>query len=820
MSNIIILIEGVLIMRKFLLWPGYFFNNHFVLWLIFILAMFAVFFWVSKKLKADALLLMSKFGIVHGVTEDDINIFRGFIEKSLVTVYAAIIAGIIFAIKPVKYNFVIGSIIMLLVAIIYAFYVIRYIVWFVKYSKHYFKLFNNYSPVDVRRFSDFVGEESIKKQKVYFCGLPDDYDKYLDSMSDEIFKNHKNVDIIYLKRPEYEVTGYDKLFLSTIIEDVQLIMFPVTHDLLSMENMVIKSVIPLALKNNIPLLPIMTEPGLEAEFNAVCGDIQLMSKFNCDDKVASYDEKLEHFLSSVLFDDSLIKQIRQAFNAYIFLSYRKKDREYAKEIMHLIHQNAFCRDIAIWYDEYLVPGERFNNAIMEACNKSQLFALVVTPSLLEKPNYVMDVEYPYAVDHKKSILPIIAKETNLKNLNECYNEIPLPVSEGEKLDDALKSFFENLQSPDKNDDPEHLFFIGLAYLGGIDVEKNGSLAVELFTEAAHKGLADAYKKLVSMYQTGNGVAVDLKLAAKWQDEYCEFLINNLNDSVELAKDCRLELYQLTSMYYDIGDKVGLERTLGRIENIDERLSNTETAEFSMMEAYDLCYGSLFHGKILWEWGQLDSSLKYMDKAVEIGKKLLESDEVSIKRFYPYVIEERALLDILNGDNEAAILKYEESLSIRNDINTTGNYYECVGFINAYEGLGMSYLYLDKLNEAKTNLEKGMEYVEKAGVNPDNPQEILMLKSVLNSFLGDVANAAGNREEAIKRYSASRDTYQEMYEEHPGFEMRKKLVYQTCKLVAAGKKDLHSEAVRMLEEFKKDYPDHIVISDLEDMINGD
>ena len=50
--------------------------------------------------------------------------------------------------------------------------------------------------------------------------------------------------------------------------------------------------------------------------------------------------------------------------------------------MRLIHKNEFCRDIAIWYDEFLTPGENFNDAIKEALQKSGLFVLTVTPNLV------------------------------------------------------------------------------------------------------------------------------------------------------------------------------------------------------------------------------------------------------------------------------------------------------------------------------------------------------------------------------------------------------------------------------------------------------
>jgi hypothetical protein len=69
--------------------------------------------------------------------------------------------------------------------------------------------------------------------------------------------------------------------------------------------------------------------------------------------------------------------------------------------MKLIHKNEFCRDIAIWYDEFLTPGENFNDSIRAALCKSDLFVLTVTPNLVNEPNYVEATEYPMALEEQK-----------------------------------------------------------------------------------------------------------------------------------------------------------------------------------------------------------------------------------------------------------------------------------------------------------------------------------------------------------------------------------------------------------------------------------
>ena len=87
------------------------------------------------------------------------------------------------------------------------------------------------------------------------------------------------------------------------------------------------------------------------------GKRQYLDSLTTDPTAVPYAEKLKKFLHSVLVDDETEYRIRRAFDTYIFLSYRKKDRRFANDLMRLIHKDPLCRDIAIWYDEYLVPSE-------------------------------------------------------------------------------------------------------------------------------------------------------------------------------------------------------------------------------------------------------------------------------------------------------------------------------------------------------------------------------------------------------------------------------------------------------------------------------
>ncbi len=302
---------------------------------------------------------------------------------------------------------------------------------------------------------------------------------------------------------------------------MQLVVMPVTTKLLTEPCRAMEVELPLAKEKHIPVLPLMMEQGLDDVFSKHFGDLQYLDPNDRDETKRKFDEVLARYIESVLVSDELAEEVRAAFDAYIFLSYRKKDRRKAQELMRLIHRSPLCRDIAIWYDEFLTPGEDFNDAIRKMLQKSDLFALVVTPNLLEKDNYVMTEEYPAAMKQKKPVLPVEMEETDLEQLDEHYKSLP-PCVKGEASEEFSDALLEKIKvmAVDTNDtDPGHNFLIGLAYLAGIDVEVDAERGIELIIGAAKAGVLDAMELLIIMYETGMGVTRDYYEGVKWREEY-------------------------------------------------------------------------------------------------------------------------------------------------------------------------------------------------------------------------------------------------------------------------------------------------------------
>lgn len=336
------------------------------------------------------------------------------------------------------------------------------------------------------------------KRRVYFTCHPEDYERFFERISAEVL-NITDCAVWYSTDEDYEN-------IDTDLGQMNLLVVPVTTKLLIKPCRTMKFDVPFALKNYIPVLPLMQEGGLDELFSRHFGDLQYLNPNVRDETAISYEEKLKKYLNSVLLGDELTAKVREAFDAYIFLSYRKKDRKYANELMHLIHKNDFCRDIAIWYDEYLVPGEDFNRAISDALQKSDLFTMVVTPNLVNEINYVETVEYPEAMKQKKPILPVELEKTNHDTLSEHYRDIPNSVDARNEatLSKVLKSALSRIARKENDTDPQHNFFIGLTYLDGIDVEVNHERVLSLITFAAESKencVPEAIEKLVSSTAT-------------------------------------------------------------------------------------------------------------------------------------------------------------------------------------------------------------------------------------------------------------------------------------------------------------------------------
>lgn len=409
--------------------------------------------------------------------------------------------------------------------------------------------------MDLLHYKTRAGSSPGGKPRLYFCAHPEDFSLYFEPLSKELLSLW-DCAIWYADKSAGSPWGTaEEEEFTLCLRQMQLFVIPVSEAFLREKNDARQREFALAVEHHIPVLPILVNSGLANDFNTICGNIQFLDRTSTDLTEIPYLKKLETFLGSVLLSDDLAQKVRSAFDAYVFLSYRKKDRRYAQELMQLIHENEFCRDIAIWYDEFLVPGEDFNDSIRSALQKSTLFALAVTPNLVNEKNYVMDVEYPMAQKEKKKILPVELQDTNRLLLKWHFKSLPKCVGKQDKqgLSATLADIFRDIALRETDSSPEHLLFIGLAYLNGIDVEVDPVRGVQLITRSAEGGLPQAMEKLVQLYRRGNGVPLDQDKAIAWQQT---LVARRRQDFAETGKNGEAllqDMQQLAELYLEVED---------------------------------------------------------------------------------------------------------------------------------------------------------------------------------------------------------------------------------------------------------------------------
>ena len=412
------------------------------------------------------------------------------------------------------------------------------------------------------------------KPRAYFTCHPEDFCKYFDKICSDVLEN---VDCaIYYTADMTE--PLDETNIEVDLGRMNLFLVPITFRLLKEENRAMSVDVAFAKEMNIPILPFMMEREIDSFYSKpeCFGERQYLSPYSTDESEISYNEKLKKYLDAVLISDEMACRIRAAFDAYIFLSYRKKDRRYANELMRIIHSIPGCRDIAVWYDEFLTPGESFMENISKAMEQSRLFTLLVTPNVLEDGNFVMSREYPAARQANMKILPAEMEQTDHDELSNKFLDIPecvYPSNVG--FDEILLEAISKIAKTDNDNDPAHNFLIGLAYLEGIDVEVNRDRGIELITSAAEAGLPEAMEKLYNIHVNGTKSDFDVFEAQRWAGRLADYYISKYGE--EHPKSL-LWMHNLCYTYQAMGKYREAQERGTRIYELKKRVYGEEHLE--------------------------------------------------------------------------------------------------------------------------------------------------------------------------------------------------------------------------------------------------
>ena len=571
------------------------------------------------------------------------------------------------------------------------------------------------------------GSSPKKKPKVYFSCHPDDFENTFEAVCKDIFKTHDCV--IF-----YKEDMNDSLPEETREVDLgrmNLFVFPVTFKMLRGGNLAAEEDLAFAKREFKPILPILFEANAEAILpfyakSEMFGERQFLNKFSHDLTEISFEEKLKKYLDSTLIDDDTAEKIRKTFDAYIFLSYRKKDRKYANELMQLIHKDPLCRNIAVWFDEFLTPGESFNASIEKALNDSRLVTLLVTPSLLETPNYVQQVEYPSAVQSGKTVLPAEKLPTDREKLKQNYQGLPDVIGTGDedKFHQAFINVVKDIIHRESEHDPMHNYLIGLAYLDGIDVEININYGVELVTKAAEAELPEAMETLFDMYENGKYISLDYKKAVFWQEKIYQYSVQKYGEE---HPDTLTDLHNLAFAYGNIGDyqkQLEINEKCYQLRCKVFGENNYQTLD--SLNGLALAYSNL---------GNYEKSLEFYEKCYKIRCKVLGEEHPDT---------------LITLENLSCSYGYLENYSKALELSQKSYKLQCkilgenhLNTLDSLNTIACMLYYLEKYEKALEN-EQGAYYAKCSMLGEEHPDTLTCLSNFSAMYRG-----CGNYEKAIE-----------------------------------------------------------------------
>ncbi len=641
-------------------------------------------------------------------------------------------------------------------------------------------------------------------------------------MSDKHVKlGGKNMKYIIHEKDTKRVEGKEKVFISGNMQDIQLIqqvvrevlevrdckvyMLPPFEQeineeehLVSLKEMNLIIVVlskrffeetslarevelPFAIENQISILPIMVEEGVEEIFNATFGERHILNR-----KKEDYIEKLQLYFNNLFADNELAKLVEKAFISSTFLSYRKKDSKYVNQLLHLIHQLDGCEDIAIWYDDFLVPGEDYNEEISYNLKKSDFIILLVTPNLLEDKNYVLDIEYPTAVQENKPIIPIELEPIDYDELYKKYPGLPkcVKVNDVIEFENRIKNILNSLNIKKEVDLDEKKYLLGEAYLTGINVEKNIGKGISLITDSANVGYLKAMQRLGYIYKVGIGIEVDNTKAQYWLEKSKEILLEKVKSTNELS-----DRISLSNTLINICDSYFMQ---GKMEKAKETLVYlSDICELNMRDGYmgtgaNIGVVNLRMGMICNEEGDYDAAYEYYKKAKKYLKTMWEETNTKqAAKHYAVLLAKQGELGLLLYNQKQniqyfyqAVECYEEGIRCQQWlVDVQKDKYDIQNLITMQFNLANAYKILGDVREG---LEEKIKYYNQAlemfyelCQQKDLPTQtyykfrseyaaILNVVGLIQEMLGDIQGAKRLFGEAYEIYSELCDN-QEEYE---------------------------------------------------------
>lgn len=490
---------------------------------------------------------------------------------------------------------------------------------------------------------------------------------------------------------------------------------------------------------------------------------------------------------------------------------------------------------AIWYDSE--PESSYDvQELWNALNKIQLFVVAVTSKFLYADHRARNVELKYALEQHIPVLPVLFESGLVREFNRITDTIirgvdrtendPTATSYEDVLDSYLKSVLVShslgwIDKKENDGSARNRYFMGLAYLSGIDAQINRSKALELLESAAEdpEPCLDATEKLVDMYLFGIGVSLDIEKAIFWQEKLCKQLQTEykIGHSPDEHLDVGTRYFHALISLSDILRIAGqlpqaistAKQALQAAEELASEVGKQES-DRNIAMVYDRL-SSLYCEIMEWE-----DAKKYSRNAMDIYAKLA-GEQGTVRARRDLSVSQEKLGDIYQKCNELdpAEALYRDALSIREALSMSDH------SPNVRRDISEIRTKLGDIRKAQNDYDSAAEEYAAAlqfdselakGLGTWQARDACAVSLVR---LGDIRRYQGEYHEAVELHHRAAVLLQELVDETGSIQYRKNLATALEKLAKSWigfyqpeqAERCYERALRLREDLVYEHPSH-------------
>ena len=406
--------------------------------------------------------------------------------------------------------------------------------------------------------------------------------------------------------------------LRILLDDASLAAFVVSRRFLFEDNLARQTILDMAKEAHTRLLFVQMDEGIEQDFDHICGPYQLLRAADKD-----YPDALTSFIDGKVSPYKLIMSPDDArlYNSLLrkrgFISYRKKDRALLSRLVERVRACPQLVDVALWFDDALVPGEDYNEQIERELDRADFVLFMVTPAFMEKGNYVLEREYPQAVAAGKPFVAVATHNVDGAALAEAYPQLGACVSWDEPgaVEAALRAATgtDEAHSPS----PRQKYLLAREYSIGERTERNSRLSHRLYLESAEEGDAWAMARLAADYNEGVVLPKDPAEARKWCERAVPGFVELMRATAAEGQNTGLIAQTLSNLASQLArDCVEKRDYDGARAAVDIQLEAVNNMRESGIQSGRNNGGvALLHmGQVCMAQGAYDEALAYFDRA--------------------------------------------------------------------------------------------------------------------------------------------------------------------------------------------------------------